>query len=253
MGKYMKKAILALAAASLLSGQAWGADLAVKAPPFQTYAYNGSGFFAGIYSEGGGGPVTATVPGVNSASLTTTTAAIGATVGYAFKGAANSPFTYTVEGDVCAKNFNGANAGFSLTGPLCAEARVMVFAPSTLVQQALSFLTLPNLFGNLASIVVPQGPAGSPVVTVTNSQWGIGGGAYFNDMTVAFNGVGAGKVWSVNPEAVFMIQDTLSNKAILRSFLKIDFESQTLLFGAGPNATVATKGIGARAGLSYLF
>ena len=245
MGNLIMKKYLFAVMAALIALPAIAADnFPTKATAAPAWLPT-SGFYAGLYTEGGGGPVTATVPGVNPASLTTTTAAIGAAVGYAFKSTPTSPFTYQVEADVCAKNFNGQNAGFAVASPLCLEQSFMVFAPASYIMTAINFLNLPNPFGQLAAIVVPPGQ------TVTSTQLGIGGGAYWNDMTVAFLGVGSNKVWSVNPELKIAIQDTLSNKVVLQSFLKIDFESETILFGT--HATSAQKGVGARAGLAVNF
>jgi hypothetical protein len=241
--------LLAITAGLAISTVAFAGDVAAPAAPIfpikaaQPYQFNGSGPFFGIYTEAGGGPVNANVPGVATASLTTTSAAIGATVGYAHKFA--NGLVGTVEADVCAKNFNGANAGFSLAGPLCMEQRAMIFAPTDQVANAISFLNIPNPFANLANIVVPNG------ATVKSSYLGFGGGAYWNDMTIAYQGVGANKVWSVNPELVVMKMDLLTTNTMLRTFAKVDLESQTTVFGAHQSA--AKTGVGGRAGLGWAF
>lgn len=214
--------------------------LFVKAAPV---AYQFDGTFFGGYTEAGGGPVVASAPGINPASLTTTSAAIGLTAGYAHR--FSNGLVGTIEADVCAKNFNGSNAGFSLSGPLCFEQRAMVFAPTDVVMNALSFLSIPNVFANLAAIMVPSGQ------TITTSYLGVGAGAYWNDMTVAYNGVGANKVWAVNPELVIMKMDLITNHTMLRSFAKIDLESQTAVFGV--NQSTARVGVGGRAGLGFAF
>lgn len=243
----MKRLLLSILAALAITVPAVAADVVspIKAPAVAPlpYAFTGSGPYFGIYAEGGGGPVTASVPGVATASLTTTTAALGFTVGYAYK--FGNGLLGTIEADVCAKNFNGANAGFSLAGPLCLEQSAMIYAPTDQVMNALSFLSIPNIFANLTAIVVPPGS------TVKNSYLGVGAGAYWNDMTVAFNGVGANKVWSVNPELVVAKMDLLTNNTMLKSFLKLDLESQTALFGA--KQATEQKGIGVRAGLAFNF
>jgi hypothetical protein len=247
MFKLRYSVLAAAAALSLLALPARAADIAVKAPA-SPFGFSGSGPFFGIYAEGGGGPVTASVPGVASASLTTTTGAIGLTVGYAHRFA--NGLLGTVEADACAKNFNGANAGFSAAGPVCLEQRVMLFAPTDAIMNLFSFVNIPNPFNNLTAIVTPPGS------TVKNSMLGIGGGAYWNDMTIAYQGVGANKVWSVNPELVIMKQDLITNTSgsfslLARSFLKVDIQSQTMLFGAGQ--ATARNGVGVRLGLGADF
>ncbi len=240
----MKRLLIAL---SLLPSIAFAADLSTKAPVLASpYSFNGSGLFVGAYTEYGGSPVTAQVPGVAQASLTSTSAAIGVTVGYAHR--FNNSLIGTIEADICAKNFNGANAGFSLTGPICLEQRAMIFAPTAQILNLFSFLSIPNVFSNLTNIVIPQG------AVVTNSYLGFGAGAYWNDMTVAFNGAGSGKVWAVNPELVLMKMDLVTigtTRAMLRSFGKVDLESQTVLFGA--NQASAKTGVGGRLGLAFDF
>jgi hypothetical protein len=239
--------LILLFAAAVLSAPARAADVAVKAPP-QPFGFTGSGPFFGIYAEGGGGPVTASVPGIPSASLTTTTGAIGLTVGYAHR--FSNGLLGTIESDACAKNFNGSNQGFALAGPVCLEQRAMIFAPTDAIMNLFSFVNIPNPFNNLTAIVTPPGS------TVKNSMLGIGGGAYWNDMTIAYQGAGANKVWSVNPELVIMKQDLMTNSTgsfslLARSFLKVDLESQTLLFGA--RQVTSRNGVGVRLGLGAGF
>lgn len=242
----MKKFLIA-AVAALFSTATIAADLPpqiTKAPISSPYGFATGGPFFGLYTEGGGGPVTASVPGVAPASLTTTSAAIGVTIGWSHKFA--NGVLGTIEADACAKNFNGANAGFSVAGPVCLAQRVMVFAPTDQILNLLTFANVPNIFSNLAAIVAPPGS------TVKNSWLGIGAEAYWNDMTVAYLGAGSNKVWAVNPALVLMKQDLISNSSgsvafIGRTFMKVDFESQTVLFGA--QQAKAQNGVGVRVGL----
>jgi hypothetical protein len=239
----MLAAIAALAVA--VSAPARASDLPVKALPAvaPSYSFNNSGFFVGLFTEGGGSSVSANVPGVASASLTTTTAAFGVTAGYAKKFGNN--LTGTIEADSSFTNFNGNNAGFALSGPLSFEQRAMVFMPLTTLTNAFSFLNIQNPFGNLAQITVPAG------FTVTNTQFGFGAGVYEKDMTLAYQGVGSNKVWRVDPEIVAMLQDTLSNGTVLRTFVKTDFPDKGAVFGAkGSSATLAP---GVRAGIGFMF
>lgn len=247
----MQKFLIAASLLALAVPAIAADNLPTKAPAPAYQSLPLGTFYAGAYTEGGGGPVTANIPGVNPASLTTTTAALGLAVGYAFKSSAASQVSYRVESDVCFKNFNGMNQGFSVAGPLCLEQSFMVFAPAATILAAINFLNLPNPFGNLAAIVLPPGS------TVTSTQLGFGGGAYWNDMTVAFLGAGSNKVWSVNPEIKFAIEDAVTTaanaKIMLQSFAKIDFESQTLLFGSPAKQLAAQHGVGGRAGIAFNF
>src|ERR1700719_1052940 len=96
-----------LIAAAILAGPSLAADIAVKAPSSflsSVYPYQSSGLFFGIYTEGGGGSVAATVPGVGPASLTTTSGALGGTIGYAW-GQKGSAIAYSLEGDFGFTNF----------------------------------------------------------------------------------------------------------------------------------------------------
>ncbi len=240
----MKRFLLAALAAISLT-PALAADLPVKAPPLlpaNAFQFNGSGFFGGLFTEGGGGSVSANVPGVASASLTTTTAAIGLTAGWAFR--TSSAFSYTLEGDVSATNFNGNSQGFALGGPLAFEQRAMIWAPASMITQALSFLNVSNLFGNLPTL----NPNGA---TITNQMWGIGAGAYEKDVTLAYLGVGSNKVWSVEPVLTVMLQDQLSNGSAIRAFVKTGFSTDAVIVGA-KNAN-AIKGPDVRAGVGFVF
>lgn len=243
----MKRTMMLAAMASLtmLTG-AMAADLAVKAPapiPASAFQFNGSGFFAGLYTEGGGGSVSAQVPGVSSASLTTTTAAIGLTAGWQFK--TNTPFSYTIEADVGATNFNGNNAGFALSGPLSFEQRAMIWAPASTLANALSFLNLStNVFGNIP-VLNPGG------FTVSSQMWGLGAGAYWKDVTLAYQGAGANKVWSVAPSIVVAMQDQLTNGTAIRASFETSFPDKGAIFGA--KGSSAVLGPDMRARLSFLF
>src|SRR5260370_22780849 len=100
------------ACAALCATSAIAADLPVKAPAsfLSGYPYERSGFFVGIGTEGGGGSVTANVPGLPNAALSTTSAGIYGTVGYAW-GSKNSNVAVTCEADFGWTNFNGNTPG----------------------------------------------------------------------------------------------------------------------------------------------
>jgi hypothetical protein len=223
--------------------------LPVKALPAPVYTLPKypllNGFIFGVYTEGGGGSVNASAPGVPSASLTTTTAGIGATIGYMWT-PKNSPVGFSLEGDVCAQNFNGNNAGFSVQGPVCFEGRAMIWAPWQQIQQIISsVIPIPNPFASISAFAYPPG-----TTPVGNMLSGLGGGFYGKDVSTAFQGVQAGKIIRIDPELVAMMVQPLSNGSALRYFVKTDFNSQSALIGSVPKGfTSATFGaIGVRAG-----
>lgn len=248
----MRTMFFALSAGVLLSTAAIAGDLSApmpaKAPAvvdFGTYPTN-NGWIVSLFTEGGGGPVSASVPGVPPASLTTTTAAIGATVGYMYT-PKNSPVGFSLEGDVCAQNFNGNNAGFAVQGPLCFAERVMVYAPWQKVLAALP--SLPNPFSGISAFSFPSG-----ITAVGNAQAGLGLEVREADISTAFAGVQSGKVWRENVALVAMNVQPLSNGTALRGWIKFDFAGGSKVFGAVPaGQTVATLGTGARAGLGVAF
>jgi hypothetical protein len=243
-----------LLVAVILGSLFWRADAAraaenLPAPIIKAPASNFSlgsyptlnGMIVGLYTEGGGSSVTATAPGVPPASLTTTTAAIGLTLGYMWT-PRGGPVSMSIEGDVCGQNFNGNNAGFSVSGPLCFEQRFMVFAPWQNLLAALP--SFPNPFNAISAFNFPNG-----LTPVGNAIAGIGGGFYERDISTAFAGVQSGKVWRVDPEIVFMNVQPLSNGTALRGGVKIDFPGQGKIFGPTPAGfTSATLGnVGVRA------
>lgn len=251
----MRRTIFASIAAAcmlLTAGAAIAADLPTKAPAVSNWSLGTypalNGLIVGIYTEGGGSSVTANVPGVPPASLTTTSAAIGGTLGYMWtpKG---SPASLSIEGDIGVQNFNGNNAGFSVQGPLSFEQRIMVFAPWQNLLAALP--SFPNPFSSISPFTFANG-----ITPVGNAIAGIGIGAYERDISTAYAGLQSGKVWMANPELVFMNVQPLSNGTALRAWVKIDYTNDAKIFGSVPagGATTATLGsIGVRAGVGAAF
>ena len=120
-----------LAMLLLLAPPARAADMPVKAPAnnwLNGYPYGGSGVYFGIYTEGGGGAVNATVPGVGSASLTTNSADVGGSVGYAWANKSGNVFV-AIEAMFGWTNFNGSQQGFGLSGPASFEQRFLIGTP----------------------------------------------------------------------------------------------------------------------------
>jgi hypothetical protein len=243
----MKKLLLA-AIAALFPLAASAADVATKAPTnlLSGYPFGTSGPYIGILTEAGAGPVTASVPGVNPASLTTTTAGIGMNFGYAW-GSKNSLFAYAIEGKVTANNFNGANQGFSVSGPVSAEGTALVWTPVSTIQNAFSLLSLPNPFANIAPF--PLLPAG---VTASNVHAGFGAGFRADDVTVAYLGAGSNKVWSFSPKIELDLMEQLSNGSAVREYVETVFENKGILFG-GPKGVVSTVGTKYIAGVAIEF
>lgn len=242
-----------MAAVALLSVpvSAFSADLPVKTPPlasgidslFKGYPFGTSGFIVGIYTEGGGGSVNATVPGVGPASLTTTTAGIGGTIGYSW-GHKNSPFAYSVEADFGWTNFNGSAQGLSLSGPVAFEQRFVVFMPLASIMSLLP--NLPNL-----GTVAPFNPLPAGV-TASNLQMGLMAGLDERDIGNAFAGIGQFREWRVSPMLGVVAMEQLSNGTALRSYLKTLFPDKSVCAGPVPGAC-ANLGQEVRAGVSVLF
>jgi hypothetical protein len=243
------KTFLSIVASAILATSALAADLPVKAPAPATwltgYPYATSGMYVGLITEGGGGSVSANVPGIASASLTTTTASIGGTVGYAW-GQKGSMVAYSIESSVMATNFNGANQGFALAGPISIDVVGMVWTPVSVIQTAFGLLNIPNPFSAVPPF--PNAPAG---VTTSNIQAGIGGGFVAHDMTLAFNGIGSNKVWEFAPMVEVALMEQLSNGSAIREFVKTDFPTKGILFGAKQSS--ATPSTEILAGVQVLF
>lgn len=225
----MKKIAALLLAAVAAATAARAADLPAKAVAIPSaYPYQSSGLFFGAYTEGGGGSVSATVPGVNPASLATTSAGLGATVGYAW-GQKGSAFAYTAEADFGFTNFNGNNAGISLQGPLAFEQRFVVWTPFSNLQALLP--SLPNLFGT-----VPPFPALQPGVTASNLQTGLAVGVREKDVSLAFQGLAANKAWQVIPVIKLMAMEQLSNGTAVRAWAGVTIPGDGHVFGPIPGS-----------------
>jgi hypothetical protein len=251
----LRSMMLALAAAgALFSTAAAAGDIAspAKTPAAATpwlngYPYGSSGLYVGLFTEAGGGPVNANVAGVNSASLTTTTAGIGGAVGYAW-GSKASQLAYSIEGKVSANNFNGANQGFSVSGPISFEGTGYVWMPVSLIQSTFGLLNIPNPFTSIAPF--PLNPAG---VTASNIQAGFGAGFRADDVTIAYLGAGSNKVWDFSPKIEFDLMEQLSNGSAVREYVETVFQTKGYTFGAGPTQTNAVLGTKYLVGVGVYF
>lgn len=226
----MKNVFLALALASGISA-AHAADN-LKSPPANpvAYPYQSSGLFFGVYTEGGGGSVSATVPGVGASSLTTTDAGLGVTIGYAF-GSKASAVAYSFEADFGFTNFNGNNSGLSLSGPLSFEQRFVVMTPfSNLTAMLPNF---PNIFGTVPPF--PGLPAGT---TASNLQTGFAIGIKEKDISTAFAGLQSGKEWRIEPVIKLIGMEQLSNGTALRVWAGVALPDKGRIFGPVPKSSV---------------
>lgn len=242
-----KKIIFAAAMVAASVSFAAAADLSVKAAPksfglTDAYPYQSSGLFFGVFTEGAGGSVSANVPGVGASSLTTTTGAIGGTVGYAW-GHKGSAIAYSVEADFAFTNFNGNNTGLALQGPLMFEQRFVVFAPWANLITILP--SVPSLFGG----TVPPFPGLAPGVTASNLQMGVAVGVREKDISASFAGLNANKVWRVEPVIKLIAMEQLSNGTAVRAWVGVAMPDKGKVFGpAGASVTLAPEilaGVGA--------
>jgi hypothetical protein len=244
----MKKLLLIAAAIVAIASPALAADIATKAPIFPAiptaYPYQSSGLIFGLYTEGGGGSVTASAPGVNPASLTSTDASLGATIGYVI-GQKGSQFAYSFEADFGFTNFNGNNAGFALSGPLDFKQRFVVWTPFSNLTALLP--NLPNIFGS-----VPPFPVLPTGVTASNIQSGLGFGIEEKDVSLSFAGVQANKEWLIMPTITPMMMEQLSNGTALREYVSIGIPTQGHFVGPIPGST-ATLGPQIKAGVGVAF
>ena len=239
---------LALAVFALLASfPALGADLPLKAPPLTKASffdgYSGSGPYIGLYSQGGGGSVNGEVPGVGSASLTTTSASVGILGGYAWSGPSNTYFL-AVEGMFGWQNFNGNTAGLSLSGPASFEQRFKVGAPLATIMAA-----LPNLnFGTIAPL--PALPAG---VVATNIHPYLMAGIHEDDISTNF-GLSNAKAWRVAPSVGFGAITQLSNATAIDVWVETIFPEKGVC--TGPSAVqIGCSNIGqqVKAGIAVLW
>jgi len=239
---------------SLAAGApALGADLAVKAinkaltPVIPSaYPYQSSGLFFGVYTEGSGGSATATpAPGISAASLTTTDAGLGITLGYAW-GSKGSNVAYSLEGDFGFTNFNGNNAGLALQGPLDFEQRFVVWTPTNYIAQLLP-QSVQNAFGTLPPFAALQ-----PGVTASNLQSGLAFGVEERDVSLSFAGLSANKEWLVEPVVKLLAMEQLSNGMALRAWAGVAIPTQGHIFGPIPGS-VATLGPQYKVGVGAYF
>jgi hypothetical protein len=241
----MKTGLLSLAILAALGNVALAADIPVKAPAtfLSGYPYERSGFFVGIGTEGGGGSVNASIPGLPNASLSTTSAGVYGTVGYAW-GSKNSNVAVTCEADFGWTNFNGNTQGLSLSGPLAFEQNCIAYTPLSVIMSLLP--NLPSL-GTVAPF-----PALPPGVTSSGLQMGLLGGVREADISPNWVGLPANREYRIAPEIGIVAMEQLSNGTAVRAHLKTVFPDKGVCAGPIQNAC-ANLGQQVIAGVTILY
>jgi hypothetical protein len=222
------KNLLGLLIGVALCGSASAADMVVKAAPkpaFLTAAYPlTSGIYFGVGTLGGGGKVSASVPGVNSNSLISNEIGVAGIVGYVWN-VPNSQYFAAVEGWFGWTNFNGASQGFSLTGPATFTQRVMVGAPlndiaalfPTFNFQVPPFPPLPN--GQVASNIKPY----------------LFGSLTEEDVSIDF-GAASNRDWRLSPGMGIGMLGQLTSGSVVDVFAMTKFPQKGVCVGTGlPN------------------
>ncbi len=211
------------------------ADMPVlKAPPKINLAYpSTSGLYFGVGTLGGGGTVSADVPGVNQNSLVSNQIGVAGIIGYVWN-MPNSAYFAAAESWFGWQNFNGAAQGFSLTGPATFTQRVMVGAPlndiaalfPTLNLQVPPFPTLPG--GQVASNIKPY----------------LFGSLTEDDITIDVAGMGSNKDWRLSPGIGIGMLGQLTSGSVVDVFAMTKFPQKGVCFGNGLPAGQACGSIG---------
>ena len=244
----MKKFLILLAALAGISAaqalEVHAADvLPAKAipkvqPAFLSTGYTGSGFYFGLYTQGGGGAVNGSVAGVGSASLTTTSASIGALGGYAWTNQAGNVF-FAGEAMFGWQNFNGNAAGLAFSGP----ASFKIGTPLNTVLSILPTLNLPTV------APLPALPTG---VTAGNVHPYLMAGVHEDAIGASF-GVNDNSVWRVAPSLGLGAVTQLSNGTAVDVWAETIFPEKGVCVGAAATAACGNIGQQVKAGLSIIW
>lgn len=220
----MKKSVMLLAI-MLLSTSAFAADMTpLKAPP-KSFAYpDTKGFYFGVGTMGGGGPVnlTSSIPGVNSNSVITNDISVSGIIGYAWN-IPNSQYFVAAEGWFGWTNFNGSSPGLSFSGPATFTQRLIIGAPLTDI--AALFPTF-----NLAIPPFPALPNGQ---TATNIKPYIGGQFTEEDATLDVLGVGSNKDWRFKPGISVGMLGQLTSGSVVDVAFVTEFPQKSICVGIG--------------------
>lgn len=229
-----------LAAAMLLAAStAFAADMPVKAPRASLLgaAYPlSSGLYFGIGTLGGGGTVSAAVPGVNANSLISNEIGVAGIVGYVWN-VPNSQYFAAAEGWFGWTNFNGASQGFSLSGPATFTQRFMVGAP--LNDIAALFPTL-----NLSVPPFPPLPNGQ---VASNIKPYVFGSLTEEDVTIDVLGPAttlSNRDWRFSPGVGIGMLGQLTSGSVVDVFAMTKFPQKGVCVGNGLPAGQACGGVG---------
>lgn len=219
-------AALALGVLLLAGGSASAADLpvprkAIRSALFDGYPYQGSGFYWGLNTLGGGGAVKAEGAGVNPNSVVSNEAGAGLTVGFSWANASGSVF-YAVEAMFDVRNFNGNAAGFSFSGPASFEQRVKIGTPLS------NFLSVfPGNFGLPAVPTMPNLPNG---VVATNIHPYLMAGIHEDDVSVNY-GLAGNRAWRIAPSVGVGAMGQLTQGVAIDVWVETVFPSNAICVG----------------------
>lgn len=238
----MKKLLLVLATVAL-AGQAFAADIPVKAktnPLFTGYPYSGSGFYWGISTLGEA--ETPTIGGQTANGLTALGAGAGGIVGFQW---GNGNVAYALESGFYYNNLGASatcnvSASCSITSQWSFEQRVKAMTPMSNVLALLPTLNLPAM---PALPVIPNG------LTATNLHPYLMVGLHEDDVSAAV-GLMTGRQWAVAPSVGVGQLAQLSNGVALDVWA--EYVIPAAGFSVGP-ATYVNQGKRAVVGLSVLW
>ncbi|HLH92055.1 MAG TPA: hypothetical protein VKX28_26785 [Xanthobacteraceae bacterium] len=221
-----------LALAALAIGPAYAQSTAAPAPapipapritaPANVFAapYSGSGWYLGLEAGGGTGSVNVgNIPGVNSASLTTTQGLIGGIVGYS-SDMSNGARYWFAEADLGWNNFNGNTQGFALGGPFTGQLLVGAGAPASQV------LNMLPTFG-LTAPTLPQVPG----ATQTNPHLYLAAGVDISDVSAAYQQA-SHTAWQFSPMVALGIEAQLSTGGTIGARLEDVLQTDSVCVGA---------------------
>jgi hypothetical protein len=214
--------MLAAALGVLSISAALAADIPTKAPKI-SFAYpTVNGFYFGIGTMGGGGTVSASVPGVNANSLVSNEVSVSGILGYAWN-VPNSQLFAAAEGWFGWTNFNGSAPGFSMSGPATFTQRVLLGAP--LSDIAGLFPTL-----NLSAPPFPTLPGGQ---AATNIKPYIAASLTEEDVTIDILGAGSNRDWRISPGLGVGMLGQLTSGSVVDVAAMTEFPQRGLCVGSG--------------------
>lgn len=217
-----KQLRLVLLAGTLAFDPASAADLHLKSP-LLTQAYPSTeGFYFGIGTLGGGGSVSASVPGVNTNSLVSNQIGVAGILGYAWN-VPNSQLFAAVEGWFGWQNFNGSTQGFSLTGPATFTQRVMLGAPLS---------DIAALFPNLP-VTPPPFPTLPGGQAASNVKPYLFGSLSEDDITIDVAGNGSNRDWRFSPGVGVGALAQLTSGSVVDVFAMTKFPQKGICAGPG--------------------